>query len=251
MSITKALIAVLVYTNMNYAIAEAVYGLPSPMSTLTLEQKSERSLRESAIVFVGKVKFPGSTPKLEIFSDDKEFILLDIEISKIITGKDRFNKKSLQLKLPILRQSSRSNSILTDFSGMVYKLSEIEHKLETKSLDEKIYLSQLKVLGDEFRNMDGYLRDYILIPIDVDGLDVSYRTTVVPVSYNKTYIFCIMKDRFDDGSAIFPWQLDVYIASDPLIDRLKKNQCGNHHSPRIYCYPGQATWNAVSPRRAQ
>jgi len=212
---------------MTNTLSEEVFLASGKLRELPLEEKVKKSFERASVVAVGKFKLPDKAPKLETFSKEEAFVRVEFHVEKIIKGEKVLKGDVIKLKLPIFVREGKGGSpslkvVQKEVDSAKEMSQKLERSLEGKLIDRQTYDKELLKARDTLLASGQYLKDYVLVPIKVGGLDAPYRSANVLVTTGKTYILFLFKEKFDqeDAAPFFPWELDLYPGSEERVTQV-------------------------------
>lgn len=209
--------------------------LPDPGARLELllEQKIKRSFDEAPFVLVGKFKLPKDIPELDVHAKEEAFLLVEFQVERIIKGAaqiehvikgaQQIRGKTINLEIPIFFRGQQAVPSLKVGQQELDLAKGENRRLEFESAatksDRQAYDAAMLKVRNTLLQSDKYLRDFVLAPIRVGGLDVTYRRASVLVTFGDSYVLFLFRKEFypKDVTPFFPWELDIYPSSDKRV----------------------------------
>lgn len=198
-------------------LAEPVYSPSGKPLVMSLENKAGSSMAAAQLVAVGKIVLSRQKPALEPFSKGEAFARVGLAVSDVLKGDASLRGKTIELKMPVVMPGAAGAPLSNaQIQSAAQSLQKLERNHEAGKLDERAYKSELQATQSKLVQSPGYLQQFILVPLRIGGLDTTRRATAVLLQPSESYVVMILKDLATDtaGQPLFPWELDVYVASD-------------------------------------
>ena len=220
-------VAAILSMSVTSAISEEVFWGPGKIRVLPFGQKIERGSRDAVLVAVGKFRPLGKSQQVETYATGEAFLQVEFQIERIIKAGNPDENKTILLKIPIAIRLAEEGAHERRIQQRELDLERdrgerFEKDSGGKLMEKKTYDEAMLEVRDKLLQSDKYLRDFVLVPIRVGGLDTPYRVTNVPVNFGSSYVLFLFKQRpsGSDAMAVFPWELDIYRSEKSVLQIL-------------------------------
>jgi len=208
---------VLVLASCAIARADAIAWSPEAQPELSLREKIEKSRAESRLSVIGRWSLPEEASPPTKDRDGAGFMPLRFTVEETLEGELVLPGTVLLLRIPVfLRdESGKPASPPAEVEEARKSLSDLERKLEAKTLFRDPYWKALLGQRDVIVRSSDYLKTHVLIPVRIGTSESWQRRTFIPVILGNVR-YALFLGRGFPSSPLLSGDLDIYPADEMM-----------------------------------
>lgn len=185
----------------------------------TVEAKIRRSLEGASAIVVGRFLKPSAGTEPEGLGDGTGLQQFSFQVGRWIKGGRDRTGSTITLKMAMYLPTVNSAKNSSDRERVLAGARNAEQAMSGKLIARREYVDSIKNARIAVLETNGYMQDFVLVPIKTGSLDAPYRSADVVVDFSRSYALFFMRNPPGEGSmTLFPSDMDLYDVNDPILN---------------------------------